>query len=66
MSLAGIRAGAPQRLTRSAAARLGVPASRVDYLVYTRFAGTGQWNVYFTGGQIFSADAHGAITRRIS
>jgi hypothetical protein len=66
MSLAGIDAGAPQRLTRSAAERLGVAPSRVNYLVYTQFAGTAQWNVYFTAGQIFSADAHGRITRRIS
>ena len=66
MSLAGINSGAPQRLTRSAAERLGVPASRVNYLVYTQFGGVAQWNVYFTGGQIFSADARGRITRRVS
>ena len=60
MSLAGINSGAPQRLTRSAAERLGVPASRVNYLVYTQFGGVAQWNVYFTGGQIFSADAQRA------
>ncbi len=66
MSLAGIDAGAPQRATRSAAERLGVPPSRVNYLVYTQFGGVTQWNVYFTGGQIFSADATGRITRRIS
>jgi hypothetical protein len=66
MTMKGIDRGAPNRLTRSAAERLGVPASRVDYLVLTDFAGTRQWNVYFKGGQIFSADAHGRITRRIS
>lgn len=66
MSLAGIDARAPQRATRSAAERLGVPPSRVNYLVYTQFVGLTQWNVYFTGGQIFSADASGRITRRIS
>jgi len=66
MSLAAINSGAPQRLTRSAAERLGVPPSRVNYLVYTQFAGTAQWNVYFTGGQIFSADASGRITRRVN
>lgn len=66
MSLAGIDAGAPQRLTRSAAERLGIAPSRVNYLVYTQFGGVTQWNVYFTGGQIFSADASGRITRRIS
>ena len=31
--------------------------SRVNYLVYTHFLGAAQWNVYFKGGQIFSADA---------
>jgi hypothetical protein len=65
-SLAGIDAGAPQRATRSAAGRLGVPPSRVNYLVYMQFAGAAQWYVYFTAGQIFSADAHGRIARRIS
>ena len=66
MSLAAIDSGAPQRLTRSAAERLGIVPGRVNYLVYTRFGGITQWNVYFTGGQIFSADARGRITRRIS
>lgn len=66
MSLAGIDAGAPQRLTRSAAERLRVPASRVNYLVYTQVAGAGQWGVYFTGGQIVLGDAQGRITRRIN
>ena len=66
MTMKGIDRGAPNRLTRSAAERLGTPASRVDYLVLTEFAGARQWNVYFKGGQIFSADAHGRITRRIS
>jgi hypothetical protein len=64
MALKGIDAGAPSRLTRSAAGRLEQPASRVDYLVLSDFAGTRGWNVYFKGGQIFSADARGRITRR--
>lgn len=66
MSLQGISAAAPQRLTRAAAERARVQPSRVNYLVYTQFAGTTQWNVYFKGGQIFSADASGRITRRVS
>ena len=66
MPMKGIVASAPSRLTRSAAERLGVPASRVNYLVLSKFAGARQWNVYFKGGQIFSADARGRITRRIS
>ncbi len=66
MTMKGIDTGAPNRLTRSAAGRLKAPASRVDYLVLTEFAGARQWNVYFRGGQVFSADARGRITRRIS
>ena len=66
MTMNDIVASAPSRLTRSAAERLRVPASRVNYLVLSDFAGTRQWNVYFKGGQIFSADARGRITRRIS
>ena len=66
MTLKGIVASAPNRLTRAAAGRLRQPASRVNYLVLSEFAGARQWNVYFKGGQIFSADARGRITRRIS
>jgi len=66
MSLKGIDPGAPNRLTRSAAERLGSPASRVDYLVLTKFGGERQWNAYFKGGQIFSADVRGRIIRRVS
>ena len=66
MALKGINRNAPSRLTRSAAGRLKQPASRIDYLVLSEFLGSRQWNVYFKGGQIFSADARGRITRRIS
>ena len=66
MAMKGIDTSAPYRLTRSAAGRLEQPASRVNYLVLSEFAGARQWNVYFTGGQIFSADARGRITRRVS
>ena len=66
MTMQGIERNAPSRLTRSAAGRLKQPAGRVDYLVLSEFAGTRQWNVYFKGGQIFSADSHGRITRRIT
>ncbi len=66
LSLKGIDAGAPQRLTRAAAGRLRIAPSRVNYLVYSQFADTAQWYVYFTAGQIFAADAHGRITRRVS
>ena len=66
MTLKGIAPSAPSRLTRSAAGRLRQPASRVNYLVLSEFAGARQWNVYFKGGQIFTADARGRITRRNS
>jgi hypothetical protein len=66
MALKAIDPGAPYRLTRSAAGRLEQPASRVDYLVLSDFAGARQWNAYFKGGQIFSADARGRINRRVS
>ena len=66
MTLKGIDTSAPNRLTRSAAGRLEQPASRVDYLVLSEFGGARQWNAYFKGGQIFSADAAGRITRRVS
>lgn len=66
ITLKGIFAGAPNRLTRSAAGRLEQPASRVDYLVLSEFGGARTWNVYFKGGQIFSADPRGRITRRVS
>ena len=45
MTMKGIDTGAPNRLTRSAARRLGAPTSRVDYLVLSEFAGARQWNV---------------------
>lgn len=66
MTMSEIVASAPSRLARAAAGRLRQPVSRVNYLVLSDFAGTRQWNVYFKGGQIFSADGRGRITRRIS
>jgi hypothetical protein len=63
-----IDAGAPARLVRAAAHRLGRHTSSVDYLVLMNDgAGLGvRWAVYFTGGGSFLADAHGRITQRIS
>jgi len=66
MTMKGIDTSAPNRLTRSAAGRLKAPASRVDYLVLSEFAGSRVWNIYFEGGAIFSADSSGRITRRVS
>ena len=66
MTMKGIDTGAPDRLTRSAARRLGAPTSRVDYLVLSEFAGARSWSVSFEGGAIFSADSAGRITRRVS
>ncbi len=65
MSLAAIDAGAPQRLTRSAAGRLERSTSDVRYLVYSQFGGTMRWTVFFGSGAAFSADARGRIVRRI-
>ena len=56
----------PQRLTRAAAERLGVPATQVNYLVPSVSEGKVVWGAYFKNGAIFIADARGRIIRRIS
>jgi len=63
---ARIETGAPRRLVRAAAERLGRPATRINYLVATYTSGEMTWGAYFKGGAIFLADARGRITRRIS
>lgn len=64
---ARIDAGAPQRLARSAAGRARLPVSRVDYITLNGGPGGVTWNAYMKSGRgIFSADARGRITRRIS
>jgi len=67
MSIADINSAAPSRLAASAAGRLKVPATRVNYLVYSlAFGPDARWYVYFKSGEIFAADARGRISRRIS
>jgi hypothetical protein len=62
IAYARVDRAAPERLTRSAAKRLGVPVARVDYVVLTTLG----WSVVFKGGRQFAADAHGRGLRRIS
>jgi hypothetical protein len=59
-------ARAPQRLTRAAAERLGLPVTQVNYLVPSATDGKITWGAYFKNGAIFLADARGRITRRIN
>ena len=62
---AELRPGAPARLVRAAAERLGRPASRIDYLVATYTAGELSWGAHFKGGAIFLGDARGRLLRRV-
>ena len=57
---------APARLARRAAARLGRPVTRLNYLVASLFDGRVIWGAYFKGGQIFQGDERGRLFRRIS
>jgi hypothetical protein len=62
-----IDARAPSRLVRGSAARFKVGAGSIDYLVLSRFPGTGvQWVAYFKGGTYVQGDARGRVVRRIS
>jgi hypothetical protein len=56
----------PQRLTRAAAKRLGVPVTKIDYLVPGISDGKVSWGAYSKGGAIFMADERGRHLRRIS
>lgn len=58
--------GAPRRLVRAAAERLGRSTDRIDYLVPLTLSGKLGWGAYFKGGATFLGDARGHITRRIS
>jgi hypothetical protein len=57
--------GAPARLVRAAARRLGRKTSSIDYLVLLNVLDGPTWSAYFKGGAAFHADAHGKIVRRI-
>lgn len=63
---ARINSAAPERLTRSAARRLGHKTTRLDYLVYSPGGGQYAWGAYFKGGRIAQGDGRGTFVRRIS
>jgi len=58
-----LKAGAPQRLARSGAAKLGVPVSTLQYLVPTLFSGKITWAAYFKRGRYVLGDASGRYQR---
>lgn len=60
-----IDTGAPSRLVRAAARRLGRKTSSIDYLVLLNILDGPRWSAYFKGGAAFQGDAHGKIVRRI-
>ena len=60
---ARLKPGAPQRLARRGAAKLGVPVSTLQYLVPTLFGGTITWAAYFKRGRYVLGDAAGRYQR---
>ena len=60
---ARLNAGAPQRLARRGAAKLGVPVSTLQYLVPTYFSGAITWAAYFKRGRYVLGDAAGRYQR---
>jgi hypothetical protein len=60
-----IDTGAPSRLVRAAARRLGRKTTSIDYLVLIDILDGPRWSAYFKGGAAFQGDAHGKIVRRI-
>lgn len=65
IAFARVDAGAPARLARSAAKRLGQPLSHVDHVVLLRLGSALTWSVYLRDGKQLLADAHGRIRRRV-
>jgi hypothetical protein len=59
-----IRPGAPQRLARAGAERIGVKVSTLQYLVPTSFNGSLTWAAYFTRGRYVLGDALGRFQRK--
>ena len=57
--IARLNAGAPQRLARRGAAKLGVPVSTLQYLVPSLFSGRITWVAYFKRGRYVLGDAAG-------
>jgi hypothetical protein len=66
VSLGAVTAKAPTRVVARAAAALGRPARKVNYLVLTSFAGKAQWYVYFKDGKYLSASLDGRRVTRIN
>jgi hypothetical protein len=60
-----IDTGAPSRLVRTAARRLGRKTTSIDYLVLLNILDGPRWSAYFKGGAAFQGDTHGKIVRRI-
>jgi hypothetical protein len=60
---ARLKPGAPQRLARSGAAKLGVRVSTLQYLVPTLFSGRITWAAYFKRGRYVLGDAAGRYQR---
>jgi hypothetical protein len=58
-----VRPGAPPRLIRAAARRLGQPRRNVDYLVVTPFGDELRWAVYFKNGRYAIGDDRGRLER---
>jgi hypothetical protein len=54
-----VNPGAPQRLARRGAAKLGVPVSTLQYLVPTNFGGKVTWAAYFKRARYVIGDAAG-------
>ena len=63
---AQINTAAPERLTRSAARRVGHKTTRLDYLAYSAGGGQFAWGAYFKGGRIAQGDERGTFVRRLS
>lgn len=60
---ARLNPGAPQRLARRGAAKLGVPVSTLQYLVPTNFGGKVTWAAYFKRARYVIGDAAGRYQR---
>jgi len=63
--ISAVLSKAPSRAIARAAAKLRRPATAVDYVVLTRFAGTSQWVVYFKSGAYFQASLDGRRVKRL-
>jgi hypothetical protein len=60
---ARLQPGAPQRLARRGAAKLGVPVARLQYLVPSVDGSTLTWAAYFPRGRYVLGDAAGRYQR---